>query len=497
VKSLPPCLTLLLTLALASCPGDGAAPPDVILVTLDTTRPDFLGCYGSENATPHLDRLAREGVLFERSYSTSAVTPVSHASILTGLTPYQHGLRVLAAPGGYRLPDDVPTLATVFRARGYRTIAVHSAFPVSSTFGFARDFDVFESLELEMTARPGGRQGWNAEAGERRSDLTIDMVLEELERTSGPYFLWVHLWDPHDPRLVPPAEWIPDSVPRIETRDGLVGFPAGSEIYAAEVRFVDHQLGRLFGYLRERDALQRTLIAVTADHGEGLEDGLERHGWEFHRILYDEQIRVPLILAGPGIPAGGTLAGLTSSVDLFPTLLDYADLSGPAGIEGRSLRPLIEGDPVPERSVYADQINGFDLNATMVDRRPEADFLYAVLKGEWKLIWRPTRPERSELFHLSEDPLETRNLLSTEGARVRELLADLARRDGWVLRMFEGESPSPDILSMLESIGYSSSGDHQGGDPNWQWLCPRDRSRYEERGNCPDCGAGMVLVKRR
>ena len=97
MKSLPPCLTLL-TLALASCPGGGAAPPDVILVTLDTTRPDFLGCYGSENATPHLDRLAREGVLFERSYSTSAVTPVSHASILTGLTPYQHGLRVLAAP---------------------------------------------------------------------------------------------------------------------------------------------------------------------------------------------------------------------------------------------------------------------------------------------------------------------------------------------------------------------------------------------------------------
>jgi arylsulfatase A-like enzyme len=481
----------------ASCPAGGDERPDVILVTLDTTRPDFLGCYGAENATPHLDGLAHEGVLFERSYATSAVTPVSHASILTGLTPYQHGLRVLAAPGGYRLPDDVPTLATVYKERGYRTLAYHSAFPVSSTFGFARGFDVFESLELEMSSRPGGRRGWNAEAGERRSDLTMDLVLEELGRTSQPYFLWVHLWDPHDPRLVPPAEWIPDSVPRIETRDGQVGFPPGSEIYAAEVRFVDDQLGRLFRHLRERGTYERTLIAVTSDHGEGLEDGLERHGWEFHRILYDEQIRVPLLLAGPGLPAGERVAGLTSSVDLFPTLLDYADLAGPGGVEGRSLRGLIEGRAEPARTIYADQINGFDLNATMVDRRPQADFLYAVLSGKWKLIWRPTRPEQSELFDLSEDPLETENLLTAEPERARELLADLARRDGWVVRMFTGDSPDPAVLSMLESIGYSSSGEAGGADPNWQWLCPGERSRHEERGACPDCGAGLVLVRRR
>ncbi|MDP6410111.1 MAG: sulfatase [Planctomycetota bacterium] len=496
MKHVPTRLVLLSAL-LASCPAGGEEPPSVILITLDTTRPDFLGCYGSENPTPHLDRLAAGGVRFERNYATSAVTPVSHASILTGLTPYQHGLRVLAAPGGYRLPEDVPTLATVFHERGYRTLAVHSSFPVSSTFGFARGFDVFESLELEMTERPGGRKGWNAEAGERRSDLTMDLVLEELERTARPYFLWVHLWDPHDPRLVPPAEWIPDSVPRVETRDGQVGFPPGSAIYAAEVRFVDRQLGRLFDHLRERGTFERTLIAVTADHGEGLEDGLERHGWEFHRILYDEQIHVPLLLSGPGIPAGGVVGELNSSVDLFPTLLDYADLAGPAGIEGRSLRGLIEGRSEAPRSAYADQINGFDLNATMVDRRPEADFLYAVVSGDWKLIWRPTRPERSELYHLAEDPLETLNRLSTEPERTRELLADLARRDGWVLRMFSGDAPSPEVLAMLESIGYSNSGDAQGADPNWQWLCPRERTRHEERGHCPDCDTGLVLVKRR
>ena len=141
-----------LGLALSTACSDGATgPPNILLITLDTTRPDYLSTYGYEGGkTPNFDGLAAVGVRFDMAISASAVTPVSHASILTGREPYNHGLRILSADGGFRLPDSVPTLTSVLAREGYATAAVHSAFPVSAHFGFDRDFDVFESFELEM-----------------------------------------------------------------------------------------------------------------------------------------------------------------------------------------------------------------------------------------------------------------------------------------------------------------------------------------------------------
>jgi len=488
--------------ALSGC-GSGAAAdrPSVILVTLDTTRPDFFGCYGHPGGhTPSFDALAAEGTRFSHAVTSSALTPVAHASILTGLYQYGHGLRVIAAPGGCKLPADVPTLATLLKRRGYRTAAIHSAFPVSGTFGLTRDFDHVDDIKVEITPRAGGRIGWDTFDAQRRSDATTRRVLDYLEGAREPFFLWIHYWDPHDPELVPPPEFVPADIPKISGRDKdgreVEGYAKDSRIYAVELQYVDSQFGRVLAALKARGTYDQTLIAVVADHGEGLEDGERDHGWAAHRILYEEQIHVPLILRLPGAPAGRVVDELVRTVDLFPTLLDYADVAGPA-VHGRSLRALVEGRADAPRTAYADQVNAFDLHAVMLQARPQADFLYCAMDARWKLIYRPTAPASSELYDLESDPDELQNLFEREPAQALRLLRELARSDGWVTRMFAGEALTEEELLLLEGLGYTGTGeDQRGPDPNWRWSCPADGELADERGACARCGGPLVLVKR-
>ena len=199
----------------ADAAASESAQPDILLLTLDTTRADALGCYvdpddpraeGSASATPHLDALAQRGVLFENCSASSAITPVSHASILTGREPYQHGLRIFAGHAGFRLHSSVPTLATRLRQAGYRTVAVHSAFPVSGAYGLGEGYELLEDFDWGFVEdRAAGRKvGRPGEDFQRRSDATVDLALERLPE-QGPLFLWVHLFDPHDPQLLPPV----------------------------------------------------------------------------------------------------------------------------------------------------------------------------------------------------------------------------------------------------------------------------------------------------
>lgn len=471
----PPRRTLLLLGFLGpllglSC-GRGPERPHVILITLDTVRADYLGSYGrAGDPTPNFDALAREGALFELALSASAVTPVSHASILTGLYPYRHGLRVLSGLGGYRLPEDVPTLATVLGARGYRTAAVHSAFPVSGWFGFERGFDHFDSIELEMQ---GG--GWDLVRGQRRSDETTDRVLALLGRSREPLFLWIHYWDPHDVALVPPASELPPDLPRAPQGHVL---PTGAA-YEAELRWVDRQFGRLVAALREAGYYDRTLLVVTSDHGEGLEDGLARHGWYHHRILYQEQIHVPLIVkpqASARGPRDVRVGELVRTVDIYPTILDYLDVGQREPIDGRSLRPLIEGRSDEPRTAYADQINLWDANAKMLERRPQAAFIFVAMEGTWKLIYRPTDPESSELYDLASDPLELHNLFDTHRDQVQRLARQLVDHRGWV---YEPLPPDPEAspadrqqaMELLKGLGYvGSDGAVVSRPDDWRWY---------------------------
>lgn len=461
----------------------------MVVLTLDTTRADFLGCYGRPgDPTPNLDALALEGTRFDRAIATASVTPVSHASILTGLDNHEHGVRVLAGMCGYKLKPDVPSLATILKAEGFATAAVHSAFPVSAYYGFDHGFDIFESFEGAIQKSQAGTMTWPLTQLQRRSDDTTRIVIEKLAQLEQPFFLWVHYWDPHDDVLLPPAEEIPASVPR-----GANGRPLASrELYAAEVDYLDSQIGRLFDDLKASGEWEHTIVVVVSDHGEGLGD----HGWQFHRILYQEQIRVPLLVRIPGLVSAPSVAATVSTTDIAPTVLDYLGLRGPRAMSGRSLRPLLEGRDDAPRSAFADQINGYDLNAAMLAKRPLDDFLYAVVDQGWKLIWRPLHPEHSELYNLDEDPGELRNRLTTDPGEVLRLQKLLARHGGWVTAPCQTpDDPNMDLaaaLQILENLGYA--GGSAAVEPRWGFACPENPSLVVADPLELDCEDGFLLV---
>jgi arylsulfatase A-like enzyme len=482
--------------ALAESTG---VPKNLIVITLDTTRADFLSAYDDSTPkrrdgvlahSPAMDAIARDGTRFDLAISSSALTPVSHASILTGLDNREHGLRVLSAESGYRLRDDVPTLATVLKAEGYRTLAVQSAFPVASVFGFKRGFDVFESLETELPDRAD--EDWDQDTYQRRSDETTALALDRLEPAEEPYFLWVHYWDPHDPRKLPPRAYMKEIEPR------LTGKLAGKELtatqksrlhYATEVAYMDAQIERLMTGLAQRNLLRDTIIVIASDHGQGLGD----HDWFHHRILYQEQIRIPLIISIPGHEQVPSVQKLVRAKDIFATVLDYMQISSPKPISARSLRPLIEGKPDANRIAFANQINGFDLNARLGKRRPLDDFVYVAMDADWKLIYRPNHPSSGELYNLSEDPLEARNLYSATHPEAIRLKKELAESDPWVTEPFGTTTRGVDMTEMreaLEVLGYvSGDGDARSFEvPPWRWTCPEDptliREKRSDRGAC-------------
>lgn len=485
--------------ALSACGGpEQVERPNVILITLDTVRADFLSCYGSTSGvTPAVDRLAAAGTVFEDAASSSGLTPASHATILTGKFQYHHGLRVLAAGSGYQLDSDQETLTTAFKAAGYRTAAIHSAFPVSGYFGFDEGFDEFESFDATLRKKKDDTKvGWDVRSYQRRSDDTTRMAVEWLEEASKgdqPFFLWLHYWDPHDPVKMPDKA----DVERLRYDPGTGEIQDEATLnYAVEVRYQDGNLGRLFAAIDEAGLTDRTLVGLTADHGQGLADGMRKHRWAMHRMLYREQTHVPFILRGPGIPAGQRVPDQVRTADMAPTLLDYAGL-GNFGepVDGTSLRPWIEGEEEGDLTAYGEQINGYDHNAGMRKFRPDAAFLYMVSDGEWKLIYKPHMPGTSELFHVGVDPLEERNVIADNPDVVVDLLADLAERNPWVTAPFpiQGVSGDSGSAAALEALGYSGADVEGSGD--WWWTCPvHTDQRLDRRGRCEVDGCGRITI---
>jgi len=502
--------TILLGAALlaASCGGDGPAVdrPHVVLITLDTVRADHLTCYGARTGdTPAIDAIAAEGALFERAVASSGLTPTSHATILTGRFQYEHGLRVLAAAGGYRVDEDVPTLAALLGDAGYRTAAIHSAFPVSATFGFDRGFDHFDSFDADLVSVPGtDKVGWDVRTFQRRSDETTTRALDWVrgaldDDPDRPIFLWLHYWDPHDRELEPPPEEFRDFF--YAQVDGLLR-DEGSRAYAAEVRWQDRNLGRLFLGLRQMGILDDGVLAVTADHGQGLADGIEYHDWPAHRMLYREQVHVPLVIRAPGVEAGLRPSAQVRTADVAPTILDLVGLDPAAllgeHIGGATLLPLLDGAPAaPDRVAYGEQVSGYDDNAGMRRRRPDAAFMYMVSDGAWKVIYRPHMPERSELFHVAVDFKERRDVRADHPDEYLRLMEDLAARNPWVLEPFQGESHGGG--DALTGLGYTAAPQGTG---DWWWTCPAEGIvpghaegvREDARGECPDCGRILVPV---
>jgi arylsulfatase A-like enzyme len=304
-------------LILASCRSTGKKTEgvaslrrmNVVLITIDTLRADRLGCYGyREIDTSNLDRLAQKGVLFENAVAQAPLTAPSHASMMTGLYPTRHKVR---DTGGFVLPSSYPTLATILQRNGWDTAAFVGAAVMKKRFGLNQGFTVYDD---EMpNADPSQPSG---EAAQRGAADTVDRAVRWLDGQSGkPFLLWVHLYDPHLP-YSPPSPF----------REKYADRP-----YDGEVAYADQELGRLFDAITKKSPRENTIIAVLSDHGESFSE----HGEYAHGVfLYDTTLRIPFLLAGPGVPVGFRVKHQARTIDLLPTLLDL--LGGKAPGRARS-----------------------------------------------------------------------------------------------------------------------------------------------------------------
>lgn len=467
-------LAVATTFVLGAC-SDTPAPgrrPNVLLVTLDTTRPDHLGCYGAKaGVTPHIDALAESSTLFDRVISTAGITPMSHASILTGLNNYKHGMRTFYSDKcGHTLKDSVETLPETLRASGYRTAAAVSAYVVSEIYNLQQGFDTFltgvDVDSIDITHQQKHATAWDTSGltnTQRRGDFTVTDALNWLEESADdprPWFLWVHLFDVHDYSLVPPTEFIASygiTYPELGTKIvGMRGHEWRERMYDPELTWMDKQVGRLLEKVKDSGQFDETLIAVTADHGQGLLDGYRRHKWAKHRLLYDWCIQVPLVLHLPGERGLARVPNQVRTIDIMPTILHVLDLAPRQDMEGLSLLPLIRGESeATPRMAYADALNLYDAHSPSKKSLPPGhyDNLYAVCDGRWKLVWREEHPENSELFDLAADPLELNNLYSVDHPEGLRLLAQL---ESWeATKVTPPEAGGSEASAQaLQSLGY-------------------------------------------
>ncbi len=273
----------LAALSLVSACAREARSPSMVLITVDTLRADHLGCYGYfDDTSPTIDGLAASSLLFERAIATAAVTLPSLLSILSSTYPSRHGVESNLRFFRRRASDSLPFAAELLRTAGYRTAAFTSSAPVGAETGISVGFEVFS-----------GPPAWTPErgGGEVRAANTIDQALAWLEEVDPPYFLWVHLFDPHFPYAPPPRFARPAEEVRAEVDDRLVRLAVplrhrararrAIRSYDGEIRYVDDQLRRLLAKLEQRDHYADSLIIFTADHGEGL----YQHGWRGHELL--------------------------------------------------------------------------------------------------------------------------------------------------------------------------------------------------------------------
>ncbi len=411
----------LLALALAAAGGACDGPPpalaeNALLVTLDTTRADALGCYGApHNPTPRLDALARRGILFEHASTAVPLTLPAHCSMLTGLYPPRHTVRDNAY---WPLPASADTLAERARAAGLATAAFVAAVVLDRPFGLDQGFDVYDP----PTPAPGG----DRLHGERRADEVVDRAIAWLDgRDRGRrFFLWVHLFDPHTPYAPPP------------------GARADLPPYAAELAFADRELGRLLDRMDQEGLLATTLVVVAGDHGEAFgEHGEVTHG----DFCYQPTLAVPLLVARPdGAGAGTREAGQASIVDVAPSVLDALGIQAPQGIDGRS---LLAGPPPPERGVYFESYSGWFAQG------------WSPLAG-----WRDARGKylhssAPELYDLGRDPGEERDLAAERPDDVRAYrlaMADLLARPA--LASGAADALDPELLASIQGLGYAAMG---------------------------------------
>jgi len=464
IASAPP-LSGLIAL-LAGCGGvreDAGPYRHVVLISLDTTRADHLGCYGGETVrTPNIDALAAEGVLFRDVTSPVPTTLAAHTSIMTGLTARSHGV----VRNGFMVHADNHMLAEVLGDAGFLCGAVLGSWALASDFAFDQGFHHFDDdFDLEFHPR-------SYDQNQRRAEHVTDAALAFVDSAAQGerLFLFAHYFDAHAPYDPPPpydsmygregwrregTQADVDEAARVHQRaildtdsvPGLAGVfqqglsselvhgagraPLGFDdelaaLYAGEVGYLDQQVGRLLDGLRDRGLLDETIVILTGDHGETFWE----HGdvWNHGLWLYDTTLRVPLIVRLPGADTAGlVIDGPVSTIDVMPTLLELLELSAPEPLEGRSLAAALAGAVAPHRPIFSEATQPVGLplpdGAWGNDPLPKS-----VRSGPWKYVFAPYLG-LEELYHVGRDPLERRNLLirpnPTTEARRAELSGEL------------------------------------------------------------------------
>ncbi len=422
---------------------------NVLLITLDTLRADHLGCYGYEkNTSPTLDDLAASSIVFDRAIAQSAVTPVSHASIMTGLNPYNHNLRSLHGGVNYQLAECHLTLAEIMGANGYETGGYVSAFPVTEHYGLHQGFETWgEAFQKKGDVKILSKKGIvNTGTAQRACDVTTERALAWLRQNAAkPFFAWIHYFDVHDPIILPPDEYLRRFYPETREKPDIL-----RAVYDAEIAFMDDQIDLILKELEALDIRDNTILAFISDHGEGLGD----HDWWGHSILYQEQIRLAFILSIPGREEGLRVSSLVRSIDLVPTLVELLDLDIPTDIDfdGKSLLEVIDGSPNQQRIAYSESIN--DLTA-YYDSQLQDESLYAISDGRWKLILHRKRAKDAgmELYDLQADPQEL-NDLSQENPEVSaRLRSELIEMEA-VVQNPPRPSMDETTRERLKSLGY-------------------------------------------
>jgi choline-sulfatase len=402
------CLAMLACREKPSPPPPAAAPPparNLVIITIDTLRADRVGAYGYTAArTGTMDRLAREGVTFTRAYATAPITLTSHASLMTGRYPAGHGAR----HNGMRLDLKTPTLAETLSQSGFATGAFIAAYPLDRRFGLIKGFQTYGDK------LPPSRNG--RAINERAGREVVDEALAWLAgRRRGPFFLWVHLFEPHAPYGNPADR-------RLSTQAR----------YDGEIAQADMQAGRLVDAL---GPLRRsTLVVLASDHGESFGE----HGEFGHStFIYDTTLRVPLILSGAGLPRGQRVEDAVALIDIAPTALRLLGVK-PFDADGVDLGPLIAGEPLTRRELYAESF------------APLLDFGWSPLQALRSRGWKYIDAPRPELYDIVEDAGETRDRSGREATRVAEMHARIA-----------AQSPATplaeidrDARARLQALGY-------------------------------------------
>lgn len=401
-------------------------PRNVVLITVDTLRPDRLGYAGHTRPTsPAIDELAREGLVFPNTYSVSGWTLPSIATILTGRYPRDHG----ATDFHWTVDAGLPTLAGILRNKGYDTRAFVSHVILTPSYGLADGFRVYDASILDV-GHPH-----NVSSGGQLTDLVISQTRDMTE----PYFLWVHYFDPHFHYLSHP-DWISFGDTDIDR-------------YDQEIAFTDSHVSRLLAYLRKKKGLdKRTITVFTADHGEEFED----HGAKYHDTLYEEVLRTPLILRAPFIEPGVD-EFVAQQIDIMPTVLAMVGIEADSTLPGRDLlattgreRPVfLERDRPPrfnQRGVILGDFKLFVVERADTIRIPRSS----------RAVFTPARNvfPGIYLFDLKADPGETRNIYSDNDAKAIELLLKVAEHFALEATPTREVRIDEKLREKLRSLGY-------------------------------------------